>query len=633
MATSATVLHPAPQEKIVPATLKAFQDPIRIPPVLRPEPSKDKEGLYRAQIRMRAARHRFHSELPETDVWAYEGCVPGPTIEVKANQRVQVEWINEIGTALPFTAVRVDKPGDGEPPSHNFPGYDHKFKPVAGTEGLEAWNVVHLHGGKTRPDSDGWTENAILKGQSLTCAYTNNQRPALLWYHDHAMAVTRLTVYSGLAGLYIIRDDRDDDVNEERGLPGGKYEIPLLIQDRNLDLNPEGTFSGRLLHKTDQGTWEFFGPYTLVNGTIWPYAEVEPCQYRFRIVNGSNARTYRFHLVDDGVTAPRPSNGDTGPAPIVNSCIGQIGTDGGLLPKAVSLPPGGLTLAPAERADLVVDFSQLRGHYLRLVNVGEAPFDNVPFSAATAGEANPDCRLPYPDVMQFRVGQHTKRKIKPLRNPLSDCVRLTHATLPKHQHRMIALVEVKDDKAETDMLTLHELDDKAVSKTDIGKPGVVELKDGKGVSTCWRSVAERFEDKVNFLVNAEGWELWKIVNLTDDTHPFHVHLVQFQIMARDAYEKGSFEPTTCSTQPGQPILCDPSKQLTIDDNECGWKDVIRVNPGEMVTIAAQFTGFTGRYMYHCHVLEHEDMEMMRPFVVMPRPIIEMMMNMGGMPGM
>src|SRR6266568_6252404 len=145
---------------------------------------------------------------------------------------------------------------------------------------LPPWTVVHLHGGRTAAVSDGWTENGTLSGQYTTCNYTNDQQATLLWYHDHAMGITRFNVYTGLAGLYIIRDAEEEALR----LPAGPYEIPLLLQDRNLDTAPDGSLTGRLLHKVEDGTMEFFGPFTLVNGTIWPHLPVEARQYRLRLL-------------------------------------------------------------------------------------------------------------------------------------------------------------------------------------------------------------------------------------------------------------------------------------------------------------------------------------------------------------
>jgi FtsP/CotA-like multicopper oxidase with cupredoxin domain len=187
-------------------------------------------------------------------------------------------------------------------------------EPDRNAEALTGQTVVHLHGGLTPASYDGWAENLFGPGQPAVFHYPNDQRAALLWYHDHVMGVTKLDVYAGLAGLWIVRDERE----RELGLPEGPpFEVPLLFQDRNFDLDEEGGLTGRLVHKTDPDVMEAFAPFTVVNGKVWPLLAVEPRTYRFRVINGSNARTYRLVLFGD--EAPQLER------------ISQIGTDHGLL--------------------------------------------------------------------------------------------------------------------------------------------------------------------------------------------------------------------------------------------------------------------------------------------------------------
>jgi spore coat protein A len=204
---------------------------------------------------MRPAHVQLHSELPPSEVWTYEGSLPGPTIEVWRGQYVQIEWINALPADQLYPITAVTAP-DG---SQNEPG--RSGRPINQTVAtLPPWTVVHLHGRRTAAESDGWTENASLSGQCTTNDYTNDQKATLLWYHDHAMGITRFNVYAGLAGLYVIRDAEEEALR----LPADPYEIPLLLQDRNLDTAPDGSLTGRLLHKIEDGTMEFFGPFTLV---------------------------------------------------------------------------------------------------------------------------------------------------------------------------------------------------------------------------------------------------------------------------------------------------------------------------------------------------------------------------------
>src|SRR6266513_5905099 len=337
-----------------PTSLTKFKDRLRVPPTLQPQIKADQQYILR--VHMRPARVQLHSELPPSQVWTYESSLPGPTIEVSRGQRLQVEWINAIPEDQPYPITAVTAP-DG---SQNETG--RSGRPANATVAtLSPWTVVHLHGGRTAAVSDGWTENAMLSGQVTTSDYANDQQATLLWYHDHAMGITRFNVYAGLAGLYIIRDAEEAALH----LPAGPYEIPLLLQDRNLDTAADGSLTGRLLHKIEDGTMEFFGPFTMVNGTIWPHLPVEARQYRLRLLNGSNARIYRLVLLDESGTA-------------VHEQIRQIGTDGGLLGQPVDIPRDGLVLAPAERADLIVDFRTLRGQRLTLASTASWRWSSIP---------------------------------------------------------------------------------------------------------------------------------------------------------------------------------------------------------------------------------------------------------------
>jgi FtsP/CotA-like multicopper oxidase with cupredoxin domain len=565
-------------------SLTKFKDCLRVPPILHPNQADDQR--YRMRLQMRPAQVQLHSELPPSEVWTYEGLLPGPTIEVSRGQHVQIEWVNAIPEDQPYPITAVTAP-DG---SQNAPGRSGRsLNQTVAT--LPPWTVVHLHGGRTAAVSDGWTENACLSGQFTTSDYANDQQATLLWYHDHAMGITRFNVYAGLAGLYIIRDAEEAALN----LPAGPYEIPLLLQDRNLDTAPDGSLTGRLLHKIEDGTMEFFGPFTLVNGIIWPHLPVEARQYRLRLLNGSNARIYRLVLLDE---AGIP----------VHEKIKQIGTDGGLLGQPVDIPRDGLLLAPAERADLIVDFRALRGQRLTLVNTAGAPFDNSP-ATQPPGTPDPENRLPHPEVMEFRVSSQSVDDPFVLPTALSSSYRrLEHDRLPPaQQHRVVAMVEYPDG-----MLTFHELAE--VSDGDaVSEEALMAIVDEQVKTLRYRTIAKQFEDTVNWFVAYGSTEVWNILNLTEDTHPFHVHLVQFQALSRDLYNKDGFQPATGGTT--EPISFQAHR--TLDANELGWKDTVRVNPGEMVSIAATFDGFTGRYMYHCHILEHEDHDMMRPFIVMP----------------
>jgi FtsP/CotA-like multicopper oxidase with cupredoxin domain len=561
----------------------------------------------RLTVRIRAGEHRFHRDLPVSRIWGFEGMVPGPTIEADRGRPVTVEWRNELDGPFPVVDTVAPEPADADGvPVQCVPGLSGG-EPDENVAALRGHTVVHLHGGLTPASDDGWAENLFAPGQPALFRYPMDQRSALLWYHDHVMGITKFDVYAGLAGLWIVRDD----VERGLGLPQGPpFEVPLLIQDRNFDLDAQGRLTGRLLHKTDPDVMEAFPPFTIVNGKVWPVLEVRPATYRFRVLNGSNARTYRLVLLRDGV--PELER------------ITQIGTDHGLLRAPVAVPAEGLVLASAERADLLVDFSDLApGSELTVLNTAAAPFDGSSVPAADAeSAADLDGLLPYPQVLRLRVaGEATVSRSIP-RELATDYELLAAEAVPGARRRAIALVEREMD-GEPNMLTMRELE--IASDSEAGP--VVSIADA-GETTRYRVVAAHFEDTTTFFPMLGEDEVWQLINLTGDTHPIHVHLDPFQILARrpiryEIPDGGIGERDLAATVT---LERDPDDELdhAIDDNERGLKDTIRVNPNEIVEIAVRFNTYSGRYMYHCHILEHEDRDMMRPFVTMAPELMPFM---------
>ncbi|ASO19804.1 spore coat protein A [Actinoalloteichus hoggarensis] len=567
------------------AELTRFRDPLRIPPVLRP---KDDELVTVVQ---RATWVRLHSELPPTRVWTYDGHLPGPTFDVRRGQRVRVAWTNEIEGPFPVTAVDVPLPEPGEPSPSDEPGRSGG-EPIPEVTGLPPWTVVHLHGAVTAAGNDGWADNGVLPGEAQLCEYRNDQPAMTLWYHDHAMMITRWNVYAGLLGMYLLRDEEEDSLN----LPSGDQEVPLIICDRNLDVDEHGALTGELVHKT-VAERAFSGPFTLVNGVIWPHLDVERRWYRFRVLNASNSRTYTLSLRDErGVP--------------INGAAWQIGTDSGLLPAPLPLPASGLVMAPAERVDLLVDFSVFAGRRLRLVNAA----------------ANPG---PNPEIMEFRVGR--RRVTSDFRRPTTvsgSYVRLgrgEHGS--EHGSRLLVLANGRSGHGE--MWEMHRLDPghdhipefDGVTVHD----GYVQVQDAHGEVVTYHRMSRVFEDTVNWFVRQDSWERWDILNLTGPTHPIHVHLVRFQAVDRVRFDISGFDQARGGTATPVRRVADG----TLLPDERGWKDTIRVGSAELVSILAHFTGSTGRYMYHCHLLEHEDMGMMRPFVVAPDPVVTLMEKLHG----
>ena len=258
-------------------------------------------------------------------------------------------------------------------------------------------------------------------------------------------------------------------------------------------------------------------------------------------------------------------------------------------------------------ADLIVDFRPYRGQRLTLVNTAGAPFDGSP-AAGPPGTPDPANRLPDADVLQFRVAPQDADDPFVLPSSLAASYRrVTEDEVPPGAaRRLVGLVEVEG------VLTLREL--ARVPSYEVGEAEpTVTIVDDRGATTRYRVVARHFHDTVNWFVAYGSTEVWQFLNLSEDTHPMHVHLVQFQALRRDHYDVEAYDPLQDRTT--SPITF--KSRGALDENETGWKDTIRVNPGEMVTIAATFDGYTGQYMYHCHMLDHEDNDMMRPFIVMP----------------
>jgi spore coat protein A, manganese oxidase len=497
---------PITAQALDPKSLAPFVDPLLVPPIaiskgLRPGPEDSSRKVPFYRIEMREFFTKLHRDLPPTRQWGYGGSVPGPTFETRSGSELLVEWVNRL-------------------PNRHFLPIDHTLhgaepdKPAVRT-------VVHVHGGRTPPGSDGYPEDWYPPGRSATYLYPNRQDAATLWYHDHAIGINRLNIYAGLSGLFIVRDQFEDQLN----LPRGPYEIPLVICDRMLDIH------GQLLYPVSEdprSPWvaDFFGNIMLVNGRILPFLSVEPRKYRFRVLNASNSRLYHLML----------TNG---------TLMQQIGSDQGLLAGPVEL--NRLAIAPAERADLIIDFAGHQGEQLLLKD------DTV-------------------EVMQFRV----------LRTHVTDDSSLPHTL--RSVPRMLEASAVR-----TRMLTLNEYDDRT------GKT-ILMLLNG----THW-------DQPISEKPAINTTEIWNLINLTDDVHPIHLHLVRFQVLDRQVFERFEFQRTGKLRYLGPLTLPEPG--------EMGWKDTVRAQPRTVTRIIARFEGYKGRYVWHCHNLEHEDNDMMRPYEV------------------
>ncbi|WEP00177.1 O-aminophenol oxidase PhsA [Streptomyces sp. FXJ1.172] len=590
------------QQAPEPGELTPYVAPLTVPPVLRPAAD---DVLRETEIAVRPAWVRLHPQLPPTLMWGYDGHVPGPTIEVRRAERVRIAWTNRIPKDSEYPVISVEVPAGppGTPPPSTVPGREG-VEPDKDVAALPAWTVTHLHGAQTGGGNDGWADNAVGHGDAQLSEYPNDHQAVQWWYHDHAMNITRWNVMTGLYGTYLLRDDEEDALH----LPSGKREVPLLLADRNLDTDEDGRVNGRLLHKTvivQQSNPEtgkpvsvpFTGPYTTVNGRIWPYAEVDPAWYRFRLVNASNARIFELVLIDEhGKPVP--------------GVVHQIGSDGGLLPRPVPIDfEGGLptlTAAPAERFDLLVDFRTLAGRTLRLVNRGP----NQP-----AGVPDPVGNVRYPAVMEFRIGESCEEEDTfELPEVLSGSFRrLTH-DLP-HGHRLVLLTPpaTKGAGGHPEIWELTEVED--TSGLQLPADGIVQVTGPDGSTKTYRRTSRTFNDALGFTIAEGGYEQWSFLNLAPIVHPMHIHLADFQLLGRDAYDVSGFDPAIGGTR--TPLRHDAGRTIPLAPNEQGNKDVFRVPGSQMLRVMGRFDGAYGRFMYHCHLLEHEDMGMMRPFVVMP----------------
>jgi spore coat protein A len=512
-----------------PGTLERFLDPLPIPKRLKPYGTRKDRVQYR--MRMLEFSQQLHSQLPPTKLWGYEGQYPGPIIEAVRDRPIEVRWENRL------------------PPQHIFKvdPHIHGAMPPA----PEVRTVPHLHGSRTRSESDGLPEKWFTPGSSALYFYPNHQLPATLWYHDHALGITRLNVYAGLSGFYFLRDAGERSME----LPSGDFEIPLMLQDRTLDDQGQLVYSPTMEDgiPLPPGVWgpEFFGELPVVNGVISPYLDVEPRRYRLRVLNSSNSRFYDlyFNLAKHATDVPSMV------------AFHQIGTDGGFLPKPAGLEK--LLLGPAERADLIVDFSGLEGKVVTLSNGAPAPFPGW------ASMNSPHAAL-Y-ELMQFRVTR-----------PISSAQ--TSFSMPP--------------------VPFTKLDESAsITTRDFV---LFEKVDNQGRSLGVRINGKGYDDPVTEVVKLGSTEKWRFINTTDDAHPMHLHLVQFQILQRHGYDIAAFS-TGALKLVGVP--------RPPDAHEAGWKDTAVVRPGEVLIILVRFEGFAGRYVFHCHMLEHEDNDMMRPYEV------------------
>jgi FtsP/CotA-like multicopper oxidase with cupredoxin domain len=601
--------------------LKSYVTDLRpfLPPVVTGDSIK---------MTLQARQVALHKALAGVNVWGYvaDGGDPdphrtylGPSIVVPKGQTTQVDFqgaFDPATTPAHLFAASIDKDVlDPYVVDRNFG--DLRF-------------MTHLHGGYVTDANDGnpfATEHEHEAGpQGLQrVTYAPQDRAAFLWYHQHAHGITHLNVMAGLAGAYIVADEQDPVVESSpgsgvstEGFPAGEYMVPLVLQDRLIA-------DGQLSYPPAPWVPEFFGDTILVDGAVEPFLAVSSRRYRFRVLNGSNARFYDLQF----------STGDT--LSRVAPTMWVIGGDGGLLPKPEQV--SSLVLAPGERADLIVDFGPFSG--LTKTPTDTVLLRNTPLPTGMVSPA-PSA----PTVMRFHVTPTSAP------DPSFDPAATTFSA----SDQPLAQLAGTDVKRKRTMI-LEEIMGAA------GPLGVIinyRSFEGRPVAGPQPMSGYPFDldpakaRQLEDIVPNGDVEDWQFVNTTADSHPMHLHLVQFGIVQRQKLDTNAYmadlavlhacgdDPAAAiasgllspkakfddpsALMPGNRLLADnyllPGvKTVPITPEETGWKDTIRAHPGEVTTIRAKFdttrlnVSEPQKYVVHCHILEHESNSMMRAYQV------------------
>ncbi len=602
-----------------PASIDKYVTSLIIPPAmprtrrLRRRGGKDVD-YYEIAVRQ-FSQQVLPPGMPATTVWSYGSAghpesfnYPAFTIEAKHDRPVRVKWINDLvdgdGRYLPHLlpidpTLHWANPAGGGDGRDSAPEFTQTPGPYTGPVPI----VTHLHGGRSQQESDGYPEAWYLpaandipagyanvgskyaefkrtfrerygkkwKPGTAVFEYENDQPASTLWFHDHTLGMTRANVYAGPAGFYLLRGGKNDLPREV--LP--RDEIPIAIQDRSFNADgslfyPAGReffdgFAGPYIGEGGSDVppiWnpEFFGNSIVANGRTWPVLEVEQRRYRLRLLNGCNARFLILKLVADPFAA-RPA-----PAALPFS---QIGADGGFLPKPVQLAQ--LLMAPAERADVIVDFGEMpAGSELYLINEGP----DEPFGGGAPG-------TDFTPADPQTTGQVMKLVVRP-RSGRDRSKRPERLDLPAPERPGRA--------SKTRRVSLNE--ENSVVLEDVGP---VEADLGT-VNAEQEPVLLGWDDPITERVRQGATEIWELQNFTVDAHPIHIHEVQFEVLDRRPFGGGARRP---------------------EPWERGLKDTVIAFPGEITRVKATFDR-AGLFVWHCHLLEHEDNEMMRPYRVRRR---------------
>jgi spore coat protein A len=525
---------------------------------------------------VRTTLHRFHRDLPPSPAFAYgDATYLGPVLEAHENDTATVRVRNRLGHH-PF-AADIDTTVHG----------------ALTTDRDRPRTVLHLHGGVTQPEFDGHPMATIDPGQDTIHRFGNGQQATMLWYHDHSMGITRLNVYAGLASAYLLRDRWDTgQPDNPLGLPAGQYEMPLVMQEKIF--NDDGSQSIRSTPVVPQGAWEggAIGDVGLVNGVIWPQLDVARGLYRFRVLNAGSYSVWRLFF----------SN---------RMPFWVIGTDGGLLDAPVRTTS--LRLSPAERVDLLVDFSGLAtGDTVELRND-----DPAPGQAAILGE------VPMPLFCRFRAGREPG-----FRGPVPTRLRGGSGQPP------VLPAKPRPDRIRD--LSVNQLIELRLP------PALMNLNNLD------------FDDPDIEMPEQGAVEQWNIVNTTPDPHPIHIHLVTFRILGRqpidtnllqlanprgslgrrwapsaDGFTSGPLQPPAAWEDGWKDtVRCDGNTVTRIlirfpTAEELGFDpDAVFTTPHDMAGMA-EMPGMAAMpvlrgYVWHCHILDHEDHEMMLRYRLVPK---------------
>ncbi|CAL4964960.1 unnamed protein product [Urochloa decumbens] len=509
---------------------------------------------------------KFHRDLPETPVFVYGQCAdsatfPGPTIVARHDVPLAVTWENHL-------------------PDHHILPWDPTV-PTAIPNSGGVPTVVHLHGSAHPPASDGsafawFTSGFRERGPAwsqATYSYPNVQPPGNLWYHDHALGLTRANLLAGLLGAYVIEKP---EVDTPMDLPCDNDDLHLVIADRSFNADGSLYMNSTGVAPAVHPEWqpEYFGEAVTINGKAWPFLAVRRRRYRLRILNASNARYFNLSLSDSG-GALLPFH--------------VVGSDASYLAAPVTV--SSILVSPAEIFDVVVDFSMSPATEIEMVNTAPYPFPTGAAPSPLTGK-----------VMKFVVtpnGPH---------DPPDN------STVPEREVPY-AGVASPGPASETRHIVMY------------------EYLTPSGQSTHLYINGLRLEDPVTETPRSGTTELWHVINLTGDNHPLHIHLGMFQaVRMQQLVDLQAF--TDCMTQVNDAVKCGVDRHavgavVPVPEHEKTWKNVVKVPPGFVTTVVVVFklvdtnqpypfdaTAEPG-YVYHCHILDHEDNAMIRPLKLLP----------------